>query len=194
MLTLQAWISIEGNNLDRKGPLHLELCHKCTPMQDIKQPEHERSGQKWNDATEQKWTEMEWFSFQRNRNDCPFRRTMININHSSSERTIISVPLKGVFRDRRQKSFGFLSRHCLERGGGGQAKSAKNCKFPDESLLFQTGLTTPQWLQNSKMNPQDCPSACWIVTLMQTFALGNKRTGPKRTGQKPKSQPAGNQS
>ena len=47
-------------------------------------------------------------------------------------------------RDRRQKTFEFLSSLCLLRGGGGQAKSAKNCQFPDESLLFQTGLTTPQ--------------------------------------------------
>ena len=29
-------------------------------------------------------------------------------------------------RDRRQKTFGFLSRLCLLRGGGGQDKSAKN--------------------------------------------------------------------
>ena len=100
-----------------------------------------------------------------------------------------------LLRDRRQKTFKFLSRLCLLRGGGGgQAKSAKNCQFPDKSLLFQIGLTTPQWLQNSKMNPQDCPSTCWIVALMQTFMLGNMRTGPKRTSQKPKSQPAGNQS
>ena len=39
-------------------------------------------------------------------------------------------------RDRRQKTFGFLSRLCLLRVGGGQGKSAKNCQFPDESLLF----------------------------------------------------------
>ena len=43
-------------------------------------------------------------------------------------------------RDRQQKTFGFHSRLCLLRGGGGregdQDKSAKNGQFPDESLLF----------------------------------------------------------
>ena len=39
-------------------------------------------------------------------------------------------------RDRRQKTFGFLSRLCLLRGAGGQDKSAKNRQFPDKSLLF----------------------------------------------------------
>ena len=40
------------------------------------------------------------------------------------------------FRDRPQKKFGFLSRLCLLRGGGGQDKSAKNSQFADKSLLF----------------------------------------------------------
>ena len=43
---------------------------------------------------------------------------------------------KAKLRDRRQKTFRFLSRLCLLRGGGGQDKSAKNGQFPDESLLF----------------------------------------------------------
>ena len=50
--------------------------------------------------------------------------------------TEIQITLFTIIRDRRQKTFGFLSRLCLLRGGGGQDKSAKKCQFPDESLLF----------------------------------------------------------
>ena len=46
------------------------------------------------------------------------------------------------FRDRQRKIFEFLSRFCKLSGGGGQDKSAKNCQFLDESLLFQVALTT----------------------------------------------------
>ena len=35
-----------------------------------------------------------------------------------------------------KKNFGFLSRPCLLREGGGQVKSAKNCQFPYENMLF----------------------------------------------------------
>ena len=44
-------------------------------------------------------------------------------------------------RDRRQKTFEFLSRLCRTNGGRGQDKSAKSCQFPDKSLLFQIALT-----------------------------------------------------
>ena len=61
-----------------------------------------------------------------------------------------------LLRDCRQKTFKFLSRLCLLRGGGGgQAKSAKNCQFPDKSLIsnwtHHTTVITKQQNESTRL-------------------------------------------
>ena len=63
---------------------------------------------------------------------------------SSKLRSSLTKSPQPLLRDRRQKTLELLSRLCLLRWGGGQDKSAKNCQFPDESLLFQVALVTKQ--------------------------------------------------
>ena len=99
--------------------------------------------------------------------------------------SIVDSPSSNVVPDRNnwQKSFEFLSRVCLLRGEGGQGKSAKNCLFPDKSLLFQIVPTKSWWLATKQgyesIATYKLPFSMLNFALMQTFALGSMHSGLK---------------